>query len=128
MKYYLIGYDKQKNPTVVFFDISDLDEQEMRGMSILTFTEEEIDYTYTGTEGKDYKEVHNAAPDFYSYEVIDEKEYKKRGLDKHFGNNNTTNSSNSSTATIVGPNGLGAVPKTITLSTGTVVDMGDPSS
>ena len=141
MKQYLIGYDKQKTPTVVFFDISDFDESSLRDVTVLSFVEEEIEYTYTGTNGRDFKEVHKSAPDFYTYEVIDDKEYKRRGLDKHFGKNNNSpasgkgSSKKKSTGSpkIVNINGKGVfgipggLSTTITLSTGKVIDIMDPA-
>ena len=70
MKKYLIGYDKSKVQTVVFFDIQDFEAQTIRNMTVLTFSEDDIDYTYTGTNGVDFKEVSGSAPDFYYYEVL----------------------------------------------------------
>ena len=88
MKQYLIGFIKN-TPSVVFFDIKDFEEQNIRGMTVLTFSEDEIDYTYFGNDGKDFKEAHKAAPDFDTYEVMPEQEAKKRGLLKDFPSQNS---------------------------------------
>ena len=89
MKQDLIGFDKNNNPTLVFFDIQDFEEQSIRDMTVLTFSEDEVEYTYFGTNGKDFKEAHKIAPDFDHFEVMSEKEAKKRGLLKSFPSQNT---------------------------------------
>ena len=122
MKQYLIGYDKSKVQNVIFFDIQDFEAQDIRGMSVLTFSEDNIDYTYTGTNGVDFKEVSKAAPDFYYYEVLDEKECKKRGINTNPKQSGTTQSAQSN-----GPqafninNGI-----TVTLKSGKTVNILDP--
>ena len=132
MKYYLVGYNKNKHPILLFYDITDFEEQTVRGMTILTFTEEGVDYTFIDN-GNGFKEVSNAAPDFDSYEVIDEKECTKRGLKAQFGANNagassTTGSSNTSNSNpaskMINVNTLG----TVTLKSGKVVNILDPQT
>lgn len=121
MKKYLIGYDKSKVQNVIFFDIQDFEAQTIRNMTVLTFSEDDIDYTYTGTNGVDFKEVSKAAPDFYYYEVLDEKECKKRGINT---NQNQSGSSSSSSGTKVFNIGNGIV---VTLKSGKQVNILDPN-
>ena len=113
MKYYLVGYDKNKIPVVLFFDISDFEEQFFKGNSVLTFTEGDIDYTYMGDNGKSYTEISKKAPEFDTYEVISEIEAKKRGF-----NTNPKASSVNSKSTNLG--------RGIKLKSGKVVDILDP--
>lgn len=123
MKKYLIGYSKNKNQDVIFFDIQDFEAQTIRNMTVLTFSEDNIDYTYTGMDGKDFKEVNNSAPDFYSYEVLDEKECKKRGINTNPNQSGTTQSAQSTGTPIFNiNNGI-----TITLKSGKKVNILDPN-
>lgn len=121
MKKYLIGYDKNKIPSVTFFDIQDFESQDIRGMTVLTFSEDNIDYTYTGTNGVDFKEVSKSAPDFYYYEVLDEKECKKRGINTN-PNQSSSSSSGSGTKTLNIGNGI-----VVTLKSGKQVNILDPN-
>lgn len=123
MKEYLIGYSKNKNQNVIFFDIQDFEAQTIRNMTVLTFSEDDIDYTYTGIDGKDFKEVSKAAPDFYSYEILDEKECKKRGINTNPNQAGTTQSAQSNgTSAFNINNGI-----TITLKSGKTVNILDPN-
>ena len=123
MKKYLIGYDKSKSQSVIFFDIQDFEAQTIRNMTVLTFSEDDIDYTYTGIDKKDFKEVSKSAPDFYSYEVLDEKECKKRGINTNPSQSSTTQSNQSSGTPIFNiGNGI-----TVTLKSGKTVNILDPN-
>ena len=121
MKKYLIGYDKSKVQTVVFFDIQDFEAQTIRNMTVLTFSEDDIDYTYTGTNGVDFKEVSGSAPDFYYYEVLDEKECKKRGINTN--PNQSSSSSSNLGSKIINVNSV----LVITLKSGKKVNIVDPN-
>lgn len=121
MKEYLIGYDKSKVQNVIFFDIQDFEAQTIRNMTVLTFSEDNIDYTYTGTNGVDFKEVSNAAPDFYSYEVLDEKECKKRGINTKPSQSGSSSSNSGNKVFNIG-NGI-----VVTLKSGKQVNILDPN-
>ena len=123
MKKYLIGYNKNKTQNVIFFDIQDFEAQTIRNMTVLTFSEDDIDYTYTGIDGKDFKEVSKAAPDFYSYEVLDEKECKKRGINTNPNQSGTTQNAQSNGVPVFNiNNGI-----TVTLKSGKTVNILDPN-
>ena len=123
MKKHLIGYNKNKTQNVIFFDIQDFEAQTIRNMTILTFSEDDIDYTYTGIDGKDFKEVSKAAPDFYSYEVLDEKECKKRGINTNPNQSGATQNAQSNGVPVFNiNNGI-----TVTLKSGKTVNILDPN-
>ena len=67
MKQFLIGKIQGK-PSVVFYDIKDFVCFDKRNEEIISFTEDDIDYSYIKENGQ-YKEITNAAPEFDEYEL-----------------------------------------------------------
>jgi len=135
MRYYLVGFDKDGDPVVIFYDVQHFENDGIGDFDAISFKEDGVDYTYTALNGQNYEEIDKKAPDFFSYKLLDENEAQPYLA--HFGGHTTNAQAQAAKKTkkktskkssgIQGAINVNQGTAKIKLSTGKEVDILDPN-
>lgn len=78
LRQYVVGFRGAK-PAVLWFDIKNFKEVVGEASTTISFEEDGITYTYTGSDKTGYTEAGNKAPFITDYLLVDEDDLLKRG-------------------------------------------------
>jgi len=85
LKQYVVGFRGAK-PAVLWFDIKNFKEIKGETSTTISFEEDGITYTYTGSDTTGYTETKNKSPFITDYLLVDEDDLIKRGYLQLFDN------------------------------------------